>query len=934
MNEALKPWYAVATPHKDIRDGHLSESVFAANLWAVVQKTAPESYLDAEEFFAKTYLTAGLSRVLNRVAAALRGRGETGDRIISLQTAFGGGKTHTLVALWHLAKSADRLSRCPYAGDLQEAIDGQLPEKVRGVAVFTNQTCDATQGRRTSDGVHLRTLWGELAYQLGGNSLYERVRANDETQRVPQGLFVEILQAASPCLILLDELADYCVAAAAVAVGQTSLADQTISFIQQLTESVQQVPGAVVVATLPASKFEVAQTEKGQEAFMALEKRFQRLGADVKPVADNEIYEVARARLFESIAPENEADYPQKIARIYQDMYAKHSGEVPAEAAKSTYRKLIQRAYPFHPLLIDTFYTRWGSNPDLQRTRGVLQLLASIVGDLWQRRRGSTQTQHLIQPCHIRWSVDAVQAALTRLWGPPYQSVAAADVIGERSNAGIFDDERGDDYRSQSIGEGLASAILLGSFGGQGGRSGFSAKDLKLASSRHGLNWNYTDGALLELENRCFYLHAVAAGSLGKRYWFGTKPTLNKLVVQYRQQNAKEDFIDQIIENLRIESRISSIGGATWRVIVDPAEDLPEQRSLALLILPPSLAWDNKNDRNDVIQKLVKSISSFCGQKERLYRNTLLYLVGTDNGLSRLRKAHRTWAALEGIRTDYWNQLDEDQQEDLKDRLNTSRQAVYQALGSAYTVVLRVRGTEVDALPFVDARQTFQEHLGYIWTTLVEEEEWILRRVGSVTLENTGLILKKGSLRLKDAIQAYLRYTDKPMIAAKEAVTAGLTRACADGLIGIGRGGSPSALQSKYCRQSISLDPSEDGLWIIPAFEPEVEEVHPTKETFDKNKAESNNTKTGGPTVPEEKTTDDVPVKKIVVQGEVSVEQWADLFRCFVNPAARMNLKTLGLGIQFEMIPTEGNALHENDVTFKSMKESAQQLGLRFRVEK
>ena len=646
MNELLKPWYAVATPHKDIRDGRLAESVFAANLWAVVQKTAPEGYLDAEEFFAKTYLTTGLSRVLNRVAAALRGRGETGDRIISLQTAFGGGKTHTLVALWHLAKNADRLNGSPFAGDLRGAIGGQLPEKVRGVAVFTNQTCDATQGRRTSDGVHLRTLWGELAHQLGGNSLYERVRANDEAQRVPQGLFVEILRAASPCLILLDELADYCVAAAAVAVGQTSLADQTISFIQQLTESVQQVPGAVVVATLPASKFEVAQTEKGQEAFMALEKRFQRLGADVKPVADNEIYEVARARLFESIAPENESDYPSQIARVYQDMYAKHSGEVPAEAAKRTYRNLIQRAYPFHPLLIDTLYTRWGSNPDLQRTRGVLQLLASIVGDLWQRRRGSTQTQHLIQPCHIRWSVDAVQAALTRLWGPPYESVAAADVIGERSNAGIFDDERGEDYRSESIGEGLASAILLGSFGGQGGRSGFSAKDLKLACSRHGLNWNYTDGALLELENRCFYLHTVAAGSLRKRYWFGTKPTLNKLVVQYRQQSGKEYFTEQIIENLRTESQKSSLGGATWRVIVDPAEDLPEQRSLALLILPPSLAWDNKNDRNDAIQKFVKSISSFCGQKERLYRNTLLYLVGPITGsvgYEKLTELGRPW---------------------------------------------------------------------------------------------------------------------------------------------------------------------------------------------------------------------------------------------------------------------------------------------------
>ena len=317
MSETLKPWYAVATPHEDIREERLAEAIFAANLWAVVQGTAPEVYLDAEEFYRKTYLTTGLSTVLNRVAGALRRGGETGDRIISLQTAFGGGKTHTLVALWHLAKHVDRLKASPHAEEFWKAVGGQLPEKVKGVAVFTNQTCDATQGRKVSDGVHLRTPWGELAFQLGGKALYERVRANDESQRVPQGLFVEILQAASPCLILLDELADYCVGAAAVPVGDTSLADQTVSFIQQLTESVQQVPGAVVVATLPASKYEVAQSEKAQEVFMTLEKRFQRLGADVKPVADEEIYAVVRARLFESITPDNEPDYPKKVAQVY-----------------------------------------------------------------------------------------------------------------------------------------------------------------------------------------------------------------------------------------------------------------------------------------------------------------------------------------------------------------------------------------------------------------------------------------------------------------------------------------------------------------------------------------------------------------------------------------------------------------------------------------
>jgi len=943
MSEPLKPWYAVATPHEDIREERLAEAVFAANVWAVVQGTAPEVYLDPEEFFRKTYLTSGLSAVLGRVAGALRRGGDSGDRIISLQTAFGGGKTHTLVALWHLAKHAARLEESPHADGLRKAVGGRLPREVKGVAVFTNQTCDATQGREVERGVHLRTLWGELAYQLGGKALYERVRANDESQRVPQGLFFEVLRAASPCLILLDELADYCVGAAAVPVGDTSLADQTVSFIQQLTEAVQQAPGAVVVATLPASRYEVAQSEKGQEAFVTLEKRFQRLGADVKPVADEEIYEVVRARLFESITPENEPDYPKKVAQAYQGMYAAHSGEVPSEAAKNSYREQLQRAYPFHPLLIDSLYTRWGSHPDFQRTRGVLRLLASIVGDRWKRRLGSTETQHLIQPCHVRWSVDALQAALTRLWGPPYQSVAAADVLGDRSNAGIFDEERGGDYRSEAIGQGLGAAILLGSFGGQGGRSGFSSKELKLACAKQGLNWNYTDGALLELEDRCFYLHAATAGSLGKRYWFGTKPTLNKLVVQYRQQSARENFNEEILEDLRAESQKGALAGATWRVIVNPAEDLPEQKALTLLVLPPSLAWDENGGAKDAVQASVRAISTRCGGKDRLYRNTLLFLVGSTRGLSKLRQAHRERAALEGVRADYWDQLDEEQQEDLRKRLDAARKAALEALGPAYTVALRVRGQEIEPCALSDARRAFQEHLGYVWTTLVDDEEWILRRVGSVTLESTGLIPKEGGLRLKDAVEAFLRFTDKPMVATKEAVTAGLVQACVDGLVGVGRGGSLSTLQTRYCRHSVFLDPNEDGVWIIPPFTPE-----PAKEpgSGEPGGAVVGTTEPGGAgatgtgaaagessgiaTI--SKPGAKGPVRRFVVRGSVPVENWGELFRCFVGPAARMNLKKLGLGVQFEMLLPEDRTLSENDPALKAMKEAARQLGLIFEI--
>ena len=929
MNE-LKPWYAVATPHKDIREGRLNEAVFAANIWAVVQEDAPDVYLDPEEFYRKTYMTSGLKTVLKRVAAGLQLEGESGDRIISLQTAFGGGKTHILVALWHLAKHADVLKRSPYGTELREVLGERFPEEPCNVAVFTNQTCDATQGRITPEGVHTRTLWGELAVQLGGKELYEKVRANDEARRVPQGLFIEVLRAASPCLILLDELADYCVGAAAVPVGETTLADQTISFVQQLTEAVQQVPGAMVVATLPTSRYEVTQSEKGQEIFTTLERRFQRLGADIKPVADDEIYDVVRARLFESITQPELPDYPQQVAKAYQEMYASHAGEVPTAATKRDYRERIARAYPFHPLLIDALYTRWGSHPDFQRTRGVLRLLASVVGDLWGRRNGNTQTQHLIQPSHLRWSIDALQAQLTRLWGIAYQSVAAADVIGDRSNAGVFDLERGGDYLREGIARGLAAAILLGSFGGQGERAGFSTKELKLAGSRYGVNWGYLDGAIMELENRCFYLHSALAGSLGKRYWFGTKPTLNKLVVQYRHQIANEDFAEEVLEDLRTAAKKQPAGETTWRVLVNPGVDLPEQKSLTLLILPPSLAWNDNGGDNTAVRERVLEISRRCGRGERLYRNTLVFLAGTSRGLSRLRKAYRERAALEAVQADYWEQLDDEQKRDLKERLEKAAAATEEALGTAYTVALRVSGSSVETCVLPDARRTFSQHLVYLWRTLVEDEEWILRRVGLLALEETGLVPKEGGIRLKDAIEAFLRFTDKPMIASKQAVIDGLTQACADGLIGIGRGASLSTLQKRYCNERIALDPTEEGVWIIPPFTPEpAPEVVPSGEI---QSGSSPGTEVApGPARPG--TTTKRTVKRIVIRGAVPIENYTELFRCFVSPAARMNLKNLHLGIDFEMEPAEDQSLDPEDATLKTMKEAARQLGLDFKVE-
>jgi hypothetical protein len=246
-------------------------------------------------------------------------------------------------------------------------------------------------------------------------------------------------------------------------------------------------------------------------------------------------------------------------------------------------------------------------------------------------------------------------------------------------------------------------------------------------------------------------------------------------------------------------------------------------------------------------------------------------------------------------------------------------------------VALRVAGQGVEYVALSDARPNFADHLAFLWKTLVEDEEWILRKVGSVTLAKNGLIPKEGGTRVKDAVEAFLRFTDKPIVASKEAVSSGLAQACADGELGLGRGASLARLQTKYCQQAIEVDASEDGLWIIPPFEREA--VAPPTPGMPLISTPAGLGAGGTAVVTKSdtgKTTAAWAVRRIVVRGRVPTESWADIFRAFVNPAARMGLSKLHLGVQFELEAAADKPLDRDDPAVKNMREAAKQLGLDF----
>src|SRR5262249_23491577 len=275
------------------------------------------------------------------------------EAVIQLQTAFGGGKTHTLLALYHLLKKPGEVGKLPQIKELINAAGlKQLPSV--SVACLVGTALNVSSSR---------SFRGEMAYQLGGEKLYRKLAKSDE-QRIAPGtdLLGEVLNDAGPCLILLDEILVYLVKAGGVKVGESTLRGNTLTFLQELSIAVANCPHACMIATL-TSQISEYMDENAERAYESLEKVLGRIEKVRQTVEGAEMYEVIRRRLFEDLG--DEADH-RAAADAYWDMYRTLGEDVPSACREPAYRDEMMRAYPFHPELIAVLYERWGTIPEFQ----------------------------------------------------------------------------------------------------------------------------------------------------------------------------------------------------------------------------------------------------------------------------------------------------------------------------------------------------------------------------------------------------------------------------------------------------------------------------------------------------------------------------------------------------------------------------------------
>lgn len=637
----LPGWREVITPHPDVASGNYMKAEFAADLWQVYQdqfdktRSAPREYTDPAEFFRRTHLTGGLEDLLT--LGMKRVSGQAVDPVVKLQVNFGGGKTHSMLALYHLFGGTPAGKLVGVEPLLAKAGVSSLPKVNRAVLVGNRLSL---MGFVKPDGIKVRTLWGEMAWQLGGAEGYAMVREADEAGVSPGDLSA-LLRRYSPCLVLIDEWVAFIRQTyglpTALPVGSF---DANLSFAQALTESFKASPGAFLVASLPSSDIEVG-GEGGRDALKRLENTFDRVQSTWRPATTDESFEIVRRRLFQPLEAEKYA-VRDAVAKAFVDLYAKAAGDFPPECRETDYERRIQNSYPIHPELFDRLFQDWSMLERFQKTRGVLRLMASVIHRLWENGDGSVLILPSSVPLDEREVIDEARKVLDEHW----VSVVEKDVDGPQAIAVQIDRNAGANGRFAAARR-VARTLFVGTAphqGAAGQKRGIDDRRVKLGCVQPGENPSLFGDALRHLSDRATHVY-VEQG----RYWLATNPSVARLAQDRAAQlERKPDEVnDEIVRRIRDEQ---GIRGEFAKVYPCPAggADVPDELETRLVILSPEQPHSARTADSPAMAA-AKTILEQRGSGPRLYRNTLVFLAPDKTRLSELQQAVRQYLAWKSI---------------------------------------------------------------------------------------------------------------------------------------------------------------------------------------------------------------------------------------------------------------------------------------------
>ena len=654
----LAPWREVVSPHQDVASGRYQQAEFAADLWQVHLGEGSPEYLDPSEFFRRTYLTDSLKQLLGGAVQRLAGMG--GDPVVQLQTNFGGGKTHSMLALYHLFSGAPVGGLSGMDAVMQETGVAALPP-VNRVVIVGNRISPGNPVSKT-DGTEVRTLWGELAWQLGQTAggqaearrAYERVRADDERATNPGDALRELLNEYGPSLILIDEWVAYARQLHDEGDLPAGSFETQFTFAQALSESAKLAKNCLLVISLPASdttESPHAQADdvevgglRGRAALSRLRNVIGRVDSAWRPASAEESFEIVRRRLFQPIVDPANFATRDSVARAFCDLYRTSHQEFPPECVEADYEKRVRAAYPIHPEVFERLYSDWSTLQSFQRTRGVLRLMAAVIHSLWEKG----DRNPLILPANVPLDDPRVQFELTRYLPDNWVPVIERDIDGANSLPLRLDGEV-PNLGKYSACRRVARSIYLGSAPiPAAANQGIEDRRIKLGCVIPGEPAAVFGDAMRRLGSTATYLYQD-----GARYWYSTQPTVANLAESRAEEYRRNrDKVDQEIER-RLRADLSVRGDFNKvHILPSSGHDVQDDQDASLVVLGPTYPHTREGGSDSRAITAAKSILESRGNTPRLFRNTLAFLAADDTRLQDLEDGVRRFLAWQSILAD------------------------------------------------------------------------------------------------------------------------------------------------------------------------------------------------------------------------------------------------------------------------------------------
>lgn len=681
----LPCWRDVMEPHPDVAQGRYRNAEFAADLAQVARGEGAFEYRDPVEFFARTYVTEGMAGLLTQ--AVKRASGGDGEPVIQLKTAFGGGKTHSMLALYHLLRGKAPLEKMPNVTPVLDAA-GVSSMPAAHVAVLVGTALDPTRARRPRNlpGVTVNTLWGEMASQLaisaGDPGLYDSVREADKKGVSPGSEALKnLFDACGPCLILMDELVAYARRIHGISGLPAGSFDNFITFVQEISEAARASRNSLVVASIPESEIEVG-GEAGKIALEAIEHTFGRMEAIWKPVAANEGFEVVRRRLFLDCKNTAARDM---VCGHFSALYRENPTDFPLDAREVEYRNRLLACYPIHPEVFDRLYEDWATLDRFQRTRGVLRLMAAVIHELWM----GSDAGLLIMPGSLPLDVPTVRDELTRHLPEGWNALVDREVDGKRS-VPWRQDKTVLRYGKVLASRRVARTIMLGSAPTvrQQNVRGVEASRIRLGVAQPGEPIAIFNDALSTLQNSLAYLYTNPSAD---RFWYDTRPTLRKTVEDRATQIAAPDVeceIERRLKALRPKKMGREDPFAGVHLCPASSLDVPDEQAVRLVVVRPSEGYA-PSAQDCAALRAVNEMLEKRGTAPRMYRNMLVFLAPDQGALPALEQEVRRYLAWTSIKNDSQDlNLDAAQNRETENSLKRSNETVDLRLNEAWCWLL------------------------------------------------------------------------------------------------------------------------------------------------------------------------------------------------------------------------------------------------------